>query len=108
MKSELYILSKTKIFKSNKKTVFYGCGWIYVVQKQDINKIFLFKNYLKIIFNFIFYFFTLRFVKSTYSLSTLLGRFYGLKKIEKGIIICTSEYITSKDYGGLAIFLKSF
>ena len=31
-----------------------------------------------------------------------------LKKIEKGIIICTSEYITSKDYGGLAIFLKKF
>ena len=31
-----------------------------------------------------------------------------LKKIKKGIIVCTSEYITSKDYGGLAIFLKKF
>ena len=76
----IHIERKLKYLNQLKKQFFYGCGWIYVVQKQDINKIFLFKNYLKIIFNFIFYFFTLRFVKSTYSLSTLLGRFYGLKK----------------------------
>lgn len=31
-----------------------------------------------------------------------------LKKNERGIIVCTNEYTTSKDYGGLAIFLEKF
>ena len=32
----------------------------------------------------------------------------GLSNKKKNIIFCSSEYITSKDYGGLAVFLKKF
>ena len=30
------------------------------------------------------------------------------KRKKNGIIICTTEYITNKQYGGLAVFLEKF
>jgi len=65
-------------FDELKKKFLYGCGWGFVVKKNKLDSNFIIKNLIKIFLNTGYHFFTLNFKKMSISISTLLGRIYGL------------------------------
>tara|TARA_B110000967_G_scaffold209688_1_gene267085 strand:+ start:7345 stop:8193 length:849 start_codon:yes stop_codon:yes gene_type:complete len=87
-KYKIFFTKDVKIIHNNKhlpirnilkKSFFYGCGWSYVVKKNNLNFNFILKNFVKIILNIIYHFLTLNLKKSLSSFSTLIGRIYGFK-----------------------------
>ena len=60
-----------------KKNFLYGCGWSFVVKKNKLNN-FIIKNFIKIFLNMGYHFLTLNLKKMSLSISTILGRVYGL------------------------------
>ena len=72
---------KIKLIKNLNKKFLYGCGWSYVIKKQNFGYIFIIKNFLKIFFNISYHIISLKLPSALLSISTLLGRIYGLSKI---------------------------
>ena len=63
-----------------KKSFLYGCGWSYVVKKNNLSFNFTTRSILKISLNFCYHILSLNFNKTLQSLFTILGRIYGLIK----------------------------
>ncbi len=66
------------ILSQMKKSFYYGCGWSYVAKKNGLGFQFIIKNIFLIILNFGFNLISLNFLKSLKSLSTFMGRIFGL------------------------------
>tara|TARA_Y100000768_G_C23983951_1_gene687603 strand:+ start:587 stop:1441 length:855 start_codon:yes stop_codon:yes gene_type:complete len=63
-----------------KKSFLYGCGWSYVVKKNNLSFNFIKNSIFKICLNFGYHILSLNFKKTLQSLFTILGRIYGLIK----------------------------
>jgi len=63
-----------------KKSFLYGCGWGYVVKRNNLNYGFILSNFLKIFLNIIYHFLTLNFKKMLISILTLAGRLFSFAK----------------------------
>jgi len=71
-------LRKGRPFLSElKKNFFYGCGWSFVVKKNKLDH-FIIKSFIRIFLNIGYHFLTLNLKKMSLSISTILGRIYGL------------------------------
>jgi len=66
------------IINEIKKSFFYGCGWGYVVKKNNLGLNFMLINILKIFLNIFYNLLTLKFNKGIISISTFFGRIFGL------------------------------
>ena len=80
-KRNIYLFHEIKqvsLLTEIKKNFFYGCGWSYVVKKNNFHISFVIKNIFKLILNFIFNFLTLNFKKTMISISAIFGRTFGL------------------------------
>lgn len=61
-----------------KKSFYYGCGWSYVAKKNSLGSQFIIKNIFLLILNFGFNLLSFNFLKSLKSVSTFMGRVFGL------------------------------
>ena len=76
-----YLLHKNKkinFFRDINYDFYYGCGWSYVAKKNNLGFLFIIKNIFLIILNFGFNLLSFKFLKSLKSLSTFIGRVFGL------------------------------
>lgn len=69
---------KNNFFREINKAFYYGCGWSYVAKKNSLGFQFIIKNIFLIILNFGFNLLSFNFLKSLKSLSTFMGRVFGL------------------------------
>ena len=81
-KSIKVIHTSEKITLKNyiKKSFLYGCGWSYIVKKNNLGFNFIIRSILKICLNLCYHILSLNFKKTLQSLFTILGRIYALIK----------------------------
>ena len=86
---KIYYDNSIKVFNEEKKISFtnlikkkfyYGCGWGYVVRKNNLDLFFIINSILKITLNAVYHLFSFNIKKFILSLITILGRLYGFIK----------------------------